>query len=189
MPPCFTVLMTLGLLAAGSGPPALPRGNELFRLGMSRAQVDSAVAARELEVLSDGPAFLVCASDDPAVEYEQYSFFQAPHGLEILWRVTLGYPLDASRKDLDRVRDRLEQQLGPPAGDTGERLAGEGPPGEEPLAPARKVTWVDRLTAVQLGARWGAESDRRADRMLVTWTDRRLQRLIEARRKKDKPVQ
>jgi len=43
-----------------------------------------------------------------------------------------------------------------------------------------------QLTAVQLGARWTGAPDPNADRMMVTWVDRRLQKLVEARRKKDK---
>ncbi len=176
-------MLLLAVLAATPPPSALPRGNDHFRLGMTRAQVDSAVAARGLEVVNDGGAFLVCGSDDPAVEYEQYSFFQAPHGMTLLWRVTVGYRLGSSRADLEAVRDTLVGRLGPPASDVG-----GGPPrvdaaGTPHPAAARQLIWVDPLTAVQLGARWGEEHERRADRMLVTWTDRRLQRLIEARRK------
>jgi hypothetical protein len=59
-------------------------------------------------------------------------------------------------------------------------LGDPGPPA------ARQVIWVDPVTAVQLGARWGADHERDADRMMVTWTDRRLQRLVEARRKQGK---
>lgn len=185
MPYTVTVLLALGLLAAAPSSP-LPRGNDDFRLGMTRVQVDSAVAARRLEVISDGTAFLVIASHDPEVEFEQYSFFQAPHGIELLWRVTVGYRLESTRADLDTVRTELEKRLGPPVGDTG-ALGGEpNASGEAPPASARRVTWADPAVAVLLGARWGAEPDRRADRMLVTWTDRRIQRLVEARRKKEK---
>ena len=43
-----------------------------------------------------------------------------------------------------------------------------------------KVTWVDVRTAVQLAARWPERPDPRADRMLLVWTDRQLQKLVEA---------
>jgi hypothetical protein len=180
-------IVVLALAVLGAAPsPGLPRGNEDFRLGMLRAQVDSAVAARKLDVISNGTAFLVCASDDPAIEYEQYSFFHAPHGIELLWKVTVGYRLETTHADLDTVRGELVKTLGPPASDTG-ALSGETPAYGTPRpASQRKVTWVDPMTAVMLGARWSDQPPQPSDRMLVTWIDRRIQRLIEARRKKDK---
>lgn len=163
--------------------PPLPRGNEDFRLGMSRAQVDSAVTARALTVVSSGSAYLVCASDDPAVEYEQYSFFRAPHGMVFLWKVTIGYRLGATREDLDSLLVVMRKSLGDPASDTGagatETGTGIGSP--PPPPGARQVIWADRSTAVQAGARWSDEAPGPADRMMVTWVDRRLQRLVEAR--------
>ena len=53
-----------GLIAA-SFASSLPRGNDHFHLGMVRSQVDSAIAARGLSVISNGTAFLVCASENP----------------------------------------------------------------------------------------------------------------------------
>lgn len=186
MPVSWPVLLATALVAAAPAP--LPRGNGDFRLGMFRAQVDSAVAARALEVISSGTAFLVCASDDPTVEYEQYSFFQAPHGMVMLWRVTIGYRLESSRADLDSVLVDMRHDLGEPASDTGGWVPQTGigigtPP---PPPGGRQVIWVDRSTAVQLAARWADGLPQPADRMMVTWTDRRLQRLMDARRKKDK---
>lgn len=180
-------LLTLALtVLTASSVPALPRGTEAFRLGTSRAQVDSAVAARALPVISQGTAFLVCGSDDPAVEYEQYSFFRAPHGVTRLWKVTIGYRLAATREDLDGVLAGLQRRLGEPASDTGGATGRTTVTGDPVPPAARQVIWVDPSTAVQLGARWGAEHEREADRMMVTWTDRRLQRLVEARRKQGK---
>ena len=103
MPFALTVLLAIVASAGTPGSSFLPRGNDLFRLGMSRAQVDSAVAGRKLAVLSDGTAYLVCASDDPLVEYEQYSFFLPPHGYEVLWKVTIGYRLEAFRIGDERL--------------------------------------------------------------------------------------
>lgn len=173
----------LGVMAASS--PTLPQGNGDFLLGMSRAQVDSAVAARGVAVISDGLAFLVCASDDPAVEYEQYSFFRAPHGADFLWRVTQGYRLSASREQFDVVRSGLVTLLGEP---TEESADADDVPSPMPSAPpeSRHAIWADPFTTVLLGARWTDAADRTADRMMVTWTDRRLQRQVEARRKKDR---
>ena len=65
------LVLALGVLSAAPAPPPLPRGNDDFRLGMFRAQVDSAVAARKLPVISSGSAYLVCGSDDIAIESEQ----------------------------------------------------------------------------------------------------------------------
>ena len=177
-------LGAMGAVGAEPAPPSLPRGSEHFRLGMSRAQVDSAVAARKVAVISNGTAFLVCESDDPGVEYEQYSFFQAPHGVLFLWKVTLGYRLTASAGDFVAVRDRLRERLGEPVTDSG---ADPGPPdagGNRPGPAAALAIWLDPSTVVRLGARWTDAPDRAADRMLLTWTDRRLQRTIDARRKK-----
>jgi hypothetical protein len=154
---------------------------------MSRAQVDSAVAARRLAVISSGGAHLVCASSDPAAEYEQYSFFQGPHGMVFLWKVTVGYRLGASPADLDPVFAELSRQLGPPASDSGAEPGPASAAGAPPPPSARQVIWADPLTAVQLGARWNDGPPHPADRMMVTWTDRRLQRLVEARRRQGRP--
>lgn len=164
----------------------LPHGNDHFRLGMSRAQVDSAVAARGLSVISNGTAFLVCASDHPTVEYEQYSFFQAPHGMDFLWKVTLGYRLTASTADYAAVREELRRQLGEPATDSWDAGVASSPDDSRPAATTQQAVWADPSIAVRLGARWTGSPDRNADRMRVSWTDRRLQRLVEARRRKDK---
>lgn len=186
MPLVFVALLTLVTSTTGPGP--LPRGNDRFRLGWSRVQVDSAVAARRLAVISDGTAYLVCGSDDPAVEFEQYSFFLPPHGEHTLWKVTLGYRLESSRADLDSVRVRLAARLGAPNADTDANVPPSDGYGHRPMPAERQVTWVDPSTSVRLGGRWTEQPDRNADRMLVTWTDRHIQRLMEARRKKDPPA-
>lgn len=176
--------LALGVFAADSAPP-LPSGNGHFRLGMSRAQVDSAVSSRGMEVISSGLTFLACRSDDPAVEYEQYSFFQMPHGMLILWKVTIGYRLDASAADFAAARDELKRRLGEPASDSW--VVGDAAPnGSRPGPSAGQAIWADPFTTVQLGARWSTAPDRNAERMMLTWTDRRLQRLVEARRKRDR---
>ena len=185
MPSPVPVILAIAVLATASAAPPLPRGSADFRLGVSRAQVDSAVAARQLPVISNGNAYLVCGSDDPRVEYEQYSFFQAPHGMRFLWKVAIGYQLGASRGELDTVLTELRVLLGEPASDTG-ALTESGTPAGDPPPTVRQVIWADPLTVVQLGGRWGDEQGRVADRMMVTWTDRRLQRLVDARRKKGK---
>ena len=186
MTPAVPVMLGLAILATASAPSPLPRGSADFRLGVFRAQVDSAVAARQLPVISNGSAYLVCGSDDPRVEYEQYSFFQAPHGIRLLWKITIGYHLGASRGDLDTVLTDLRELLGEPSSDTGGATGATNAAGELVQPPARQVIWADPSTAVQLAARWGDGPPHPADRMMVTWTDRRLQRLIDARRKNGK---
>jgi hypothetical protein len=189
MPLTLTLLLSLVLSTGSASSTSLPRGNDQFRLGMVRAQVDSAVATRRLNVITDDTAYLVCGSDDPAIEFEQYTFFLPPHGEPTLWKVTLGYRLEYSRTDLDSVRARLARKLGEPSSDSDDNVPPTDAYGNRPMPAERQVTWVDAATSVRLGGRWNSEPDRKADRMLVTWTDRHIQRLIEARRKKDKAPQ
>lgn len=187
--PTLVLLLVMGLALGvlGAGPSApLPRGNDHFYLGMLRSQVDSAVAARRLTVISNGTAYLVCSSDDPRVDYEQYCLFQAPHGTDYLWKVTIGYRFDASPADFAAVREELQRRLGEPTTDTGDAGDASSADDSHPAATTQQAIWADALTAVQLGARWTGAPDPGADRMVVSWTDRRLQRLVEARRKKDK---
>jgi len=169
------MLALAGLAFASTGRP-LPHGNDHFRLAMSWAEVDSIIGARGLEVTSSSHEHLTCVPDDPAVEYEQYAFLASPQGPSYLWRVTIAYRVPYRRADYDALRDALAQDLGDPA---------------EEVAPTdssavHKVTWVDPGVAIQLAGRWPEHPDERVDRMMVTWTDRRLQRLVEARRAKDK---
>lgn len=170
------LLLALSGLAFAGVERTLPRGNDHFRLAMTWADVDSAIAARGLEVISSSQDHITCVPDDPAAEFEQYSFLASPQGPSYLWRVTISYKVPYRRAGYDALRDVLTEALGAP---------------DEVVAPddssaVHKVTWVDPSTAVQLGARWPVNPDARVDRMMVTWTDRRLQRLVEARRQKDR---
>jgi hypothetical protein len=95
-----------------------------------------------------------------------------------LWRVTFLYRIPSSRDDFDAVEGSLRRQLGDPA-DVTAPARDEGRVDE-----ARRVTWTDGRTLVQLGARWPEKAEQNeADRMLVSWVDRKLQKLIEARRR------
>lgn len=178
-------LFAIGLMSVAAPALAtLPRGNHNFRLGMDRAQVDSALTARKVPIISNGTAFLVCGSEDPLVEYEQYSFFRVPHGADILWRVTIGYRLNASPADYAAAREDLLRTLGEPTTDTW-KAGDEVPPLEQQkVMMSQRVIWADAAVVVQLGGRWSDAQDASADRIIVGWTDRRLQRLVEARRKK-----
>jgi len=170
------LLLALSGLGFASVEHSLPRGNDSFRLAMDRAQVDSAVAARGVRVLSAGNDYLACVPHDPTVEFEQYAFVPSPQGPGYLWRVTIAYRVPYRRAVFDSLRQALARHLGEPAEDVAPRDSTE----------VHRATWVDPMTSVQLAARWPEHPDPRSDRMLVTWTDRRLQKLVEAKRMKER---
>jgi hypothetical protein len=157
----------------------LPRGSQDFQLAFTRAQVDSAIAARGTEVISRGPAYIACAGSSSRVEFEQYDFASPAAGGEShLWRVWIAFRVPYTRGDFDSLETSLKDDLGQPSEVT--------EPDPSDVAGVHKLTWVDALTSVQLAARWPEHPDPRADRMLVVWTDRRLQKIVEAQRK-EKP--
>ena len=164
------LLLLVAALAAASQ--ALPRGSQDFQLAASRSQVDSMIAARGLPVLSRGPTHLACAGASSAVEFEQYDFAPSAGGQGHLWRVMIAYRVPYGRADFDSLQSRLVNDLGDPA-------EVDAPAANDPDG-LHKVTWVDIRTAVQLAARWPERPDPRADRMLLVWTDRQLQKLVEA---------
>ncbi|HKQ57108.1 MAG TPA: hypothetical protein VJY35_04505 [Candidatus Eisenbacteria bacterium] len=176
-------LLAAGVAGADPAAKALPRGDERFRLGMSRAAVESLITARGVEMISNGGTFLVCASKDPRVEYEQYSFYIPGRGISVLWKVSIGYRLTASQEDFAAVRADLSWELGEPQSEAVDRPSPDGYGNARPVTSAQ-VAWADPHTAVQLGGRWVGSTDPVADRMLVTWTDRKVQRLADVRRKK-----
>ncbi|HYM81188.1 MAG TPA: hypothetical protein VEY91_07220 [Candidatus Limnocylindria bacterium] len=171
----------IAALACGVDPAlALPRGTDDFALGWTRPAVDSAVAARGVDVISSGRGFLTCRSADPNVELESYDFFVGPHGRSHLWRVIVAYPLPYSVEMLASVESRLREILGEP---TQESLEDD-----QIFRPNRfrKLIWVDGRTRVQLGGRMLGADANAGERMLVSWTDRRIQRLIESKRKRER---
>jgi hypothetical protein len=175
----WLALPSLLLIAAlASASQLLPRGSHDFQLAYTRGEVDSALTARGAEVISRGPAFIACAGESPAVEFEQYDFAPSAGGQSHLWRVWIAFRVPYTRADFDSLKTQMEVDLGQPNEVT------EPEPAD--LAGVHKLTWVDPLTSVQLAARWPEHPDPRADRMLVVWTDRRLQKLVEAQRK-EKP--
>lgn len=171
----FPLLLLLWLPCLTAPAHALPRGTDQFRLAAGRAGLDSSLAARGLAVLSSGATHVTSAGDSPLVEFEQYDFAPSVMGAGLLWRVTVAYRVPYSRADFDSLRAALTSDLGEPA-------QADEPPAGDPAA-IHKVTWVDARTSVQLAARWVERPDPRADRMLVVWTDRRLQKLVEAQRR------
>lgn len=177
----FVICLLLAASVSIASSP-LSRGDGHFWLGMTRAQLDSAITARADTVVSNGTAFVVCRTGDPEVEYVQYSFFTPPHGADLLWRVTVGYRLTASTADFAQARAELTRILGDPQADSWN--ADDTPPSTfDTQVPetSQRVVWGDGETSVSLGARWTEAHDAKADRMLVTWVDRRLQRLVQAR--------
>lgn len=156
--------------------PELPRGTRDFRLGWANFQVDSALDARGAEILSTGFDFITTAGESPEIEYVLYSFATTPQGPSFLWKVTVAYRVPYSHEDFEGVLEALRSDLGPPADE--HRAAPKAGDLED------RITWVDVRTAVQLGARWHEPQDERADRMLVTWTDRKLQKAVEKQRRK-----
>jgi hypothetical protein len=171
------VLMLVSVAAQAS----LPHGNGTFGLGMTRAQVDSALSARGVEIVSDQPSLVSCASDQPGVEYEQYMFFQNGVGApNVLWRVTLLYEEQATLESFQAAAQGLTMQLGEASG-TAIELDPERPAGN-----VHQLTWVDESVAVQLGARFPDGPVTDADRMKEIWTDRRLQKSLAMRLKRER---
>ena len=107
-----------------------------------------------------------------------YSFATTPLGPSFLWKVTVAYRVPYGRDRFETLRDALVGNLGRP----GEVHASDPKAGSFD----DRVTWADERTAVQLGARWNDPQDPRVDRMILTWTDRRLQKLVEVQRRNKK---
>src|SRR5437899_4875324 len=101
---CLSVpfLLFVAALAAASQP--LPRGSRDFQLAFSRSQVDSAISARGIEVISSGATHLSCAGVSRAVEYEQYDFAPSAAGEAHLWKVTIAFRVPYAREDFDSLK-------------------------------------------------------------------------------------
>jgi len=175
MRPIILLVMLVALAGSAAAAGDLPRGTDQFQLGTSRTEVNGSLAARGVAILSGGATHLTAAGDSPLVEFEQYDFTPSAVGEGLLWRVTVAYRVPYSRADFDSLRGALVKDLGEPAGN-------DEIPAGDPEA-VHKMTWVDVMTSVQLAARWPERPDPRADRMLVVWTDRRLQKVVEAQRR------
>ncbi|TMQ71931.1 MAG: hypothetical protein E6K80_04105 [Candidatus Eisenbacteria bacterium] len=164
------VFLALSGLAFAPASISLPRGNADFRLGWARSQVDSALAARGVTPQTAGADFITTSGETPEVEYVEYSFLPAPFGSPLLWRVIYGYRVPYDHTAFESARGTLLGDLGQPND--------EHHADPENGDVVDKLTWVDALTSVQLGARWTERQDPGADRMLVTWIDRKLQKVI-----------
>jgi hypothetical protein len=181
MRPFLVSALLAGSAAMASATQLLPRGSHDFQLASSRSQVDSTIAARGVAVISRGPTYIACSNPSPAVEFEQYDFAPTTTGDSRLWRVWIAFRVPYARQDFDSLKTQLEVDLGQP-NETMEPMP------NDPAGGVYKLTWADALTSVQLGARWPDRPDPKADRMLVVWTDRKLEKLVEAQRKQ-KPKQ
>jgi hypothetical protein len=170
----LALLALSGLAFAPAG--TVPRGNDIFHLGWSRAQVDSSLAERGIEAQTSGNDFLVTAGQSPEIEYVEYKFLPAPHGTPLLWRVTYAYRVPYDRDVFEGARGTLVGDLGQPS----EEHRSDPKAGDV----VDKLTWADAMTIVSLGARWPEIQDPTADRMLVTWIDRRLQRMVSVQIRK-----
>jgi hypothetical protein len=169
------------LLFATTAFAALSRGPEEFQLGGSPTDLQDRFALRQLEVVSTGVNRVSVTSDDPRVDYETYEFFPGPHGAVSLWRVTIAYRMPYSAEWMADAEGELAEELGPPD------RSSVTPRDSFDQNPFRLFVWHDDLTQVQLGGRAnGAGADDATDRMIVTWTDRKLQRQIDAKRRQER---
>jgi hypothetical protein len=171
------VLALFSTVAFASPAATLPRGDDRFELGWSMTQVDSALSANGVEILSRGFDYITAAGS-PGAQFVEYRFATTPDWPSRLWKVTTAYPAPYKRQDFEGVRGTLEGLLGEPSE--------VKHPSVKAGDPEERVSWVDALTAVELGARWTEPQDPVVDRMVVTWTDRKLQKQIEIQRKKQK---
>lgn len=175
------LLSTLaGLLWAAACLADIPRGTDDFTLGSSPEQVRFRIEERGLKVFSTGVDVVSCSSDDPRIEYETYEFFPGPHGATLLWRVTIAYRLPYPAEWVSDAETELAEVLGNPdsTGSIGQGMFDENP--------SRMVVWGDARTQVKVGGRPNGAKIDPADRLYVTWTDRKLQRTIDARRRQDR---
>jgi hypothetical protein len=173
------LLLASGLLSAATASATVPRGTDDFTLGSPPEQVTRRIEQRGLEVFSTGVDVMSCSSDDPRVEYETYEFFPGPHGATMLWRVTIAYRMPYPAEWISDAEAELAETLGPPdsVGVLPQSMFDEDPP--------RMSVWGDARTQVKVGGRARGAIDP-ADRLFVTWTDRKLQRLIDARRRMER---
>lgn len=172
--------IVVGLLWSSVCQADIPRGNDDFTLGSSPEQVRARIDERGLEVFSTGIDVVSCSSDDPRIEYETYEFFPGPHGITSLWRVTIAYRMPYPAEWVSDTETELAEVLGPP--DSSGAIS-QGMFDEDP---ARLVVWGDARTQVKVGGRPNGAKTETIDRLYVTWTDRKLQRTIDARRRHDR---
>jgi len=178
---CFPLLALCACLTsfAAAARAEIPRGTEEFTLGVTREQIDSTLSRRGVEVLSRGYDFLTCRGPTADIAFESYDFLVGPHGTSQLWRVTIAYETPYAAKQLEGKETELRRDLGEPSQET------TAPERRFDDNPQRVVIWVDPLTQVQLGGHVRGADDE-ADRMLVTWTDLKIWKQVQAKRRKER---
>ncbi len=165
---CFLFATFSNPLDAGD----LPRGTPVFTLGMSREELDSRILQRGLQRISEAHGVVSFSTDVPDGEFERYAFMRAPVDSQIvLWQATIAYKFPVDSTVFRRVAEQLESVLGPPR-----IVRGGREPGGR-LIGLHERAWTDDRVTVRLAVRWSPESDLNTDRMLLTWTDLRLQRM------------
>jgi len=174
VPVLLVLLIAAAMPAAAATPPKLPRGDDVFRLGMSRDELKLALLGAGMRLTQDEPDFVQCEGRDPRVEYEQYSFYALAHGAGVLWRVTFAYKHDLPASEFAEVDSLLRPELGGPT-DSLEVASTD----HYDSVPERRLRWIDDRTMVMLAARW-PKSPQPADRMIVEWSDLKLRRSIGA---------
>ena len=178
------MVVVVGLAGVGLEPAIpsrpLPRGDRMFTLGMTRAAFETLATERGIEILSDQAGFLATTSDRDQVEFERYAFLGQGGAKPVLWRATIAYRVPYARPDFALIEAELRALLGDPT------EVSEANDHELGRVPSRAVSWTDGITAVQLAGRWPEVQDPRADRMLVTWTDRKMKRAVDAVRKRER---
>jgi len=152
--------------------PKLPRGDDVFRLGMPRSEAKLALMGAGMKILKQEGEFILCEGRDPHVEYEQYNFYALAHAEGVLWQVTFGFRADTDPAEFGRVDSELRQLLGAPT----DTLDAKGGDAFNPV-PERRLRWVDNRTLVTLAGRWPKEPQP-GDRMIVEWVDLKYRRAI-----------
>lgn len=170
----LTLIAVAGLASTGAAA-GLPRGDDRFVLGMTRAALDKIVTERHVETISEFNHILATTSDDPAVEYERYRFVPSPHAdqPDVLAEATFAWRVPYDRAAFEDAANLLRIKLGEPSD-------------EQHSADQDRLSWTDGLVTVRLAARWTPVQDANADRMLLTWTDMRLRQSADASRRPPK---
>lgn len=166
------------LIAVFSNPPdavELPRGTPGFTLGMSREELNSRILQRGLHRISEAGGMVAVSTDIRDGDFEKYAFVRAPEDSQlILYQATVAFRFPADSTVFHRVAEELRASLGAPRIARGDRdLLGR-------MIGLHERTWTDDRVVVRLAVRFSEEPDPNTDRMQLTWTDLRLQRIARA---------
>ena len=182
----LVILMLLSLsTATAAAPAAAPAAAELSRgpgpllLGMTRTEANAAFQHHHIEVMSESNGIVAVLSADPAIEFERYAFVAANTDQQPrLWQITISYRLPYDRSLFDTVEKELRRKLGDPVPEAANNV--------DEAAGFEHRAWNDGKVAVMLVAQPNQSQDDESERMLVVWTDRRLQAAARAQARPDK---